>query len=67
MKYSALKYCLRTAYEAGIEEHPQTAMTKLGIKYRKGIPESIGDCWFFMDCEFDGELPEYLEPSNYKD
>ena len=41
--------------------HPQTAMKLLGITYRKGVPQSIADQWWFLDCEnVPDSLPDYL-------
>ena len=39
--------------------HPEKAMQELGITYREAIPQSIGDQWWFLDCE---DLPEKMPP-----
>jgi hypothetical protein len=43
--------------------HPQKIMKELGITYKYGIPQSLGDQWWFWDCEnVPEQLPEYLKP-----
>ena len=39
--------------------YPQKAMKELGITYKKAIPQSMGDQWWFYDCE---NVPEKLPP-----
>lgn len=52
-----LRYCMMSAYQAGIKEHPQEVMKALGIGYEKSIPQSIGDQWWFLNVTTDGHLP----------
>jgi len=39
--------------------HPQKAMKELGITYQHATPQSMGDQWWFWNCE---NLPEQLPP-----
>ena len=56
-----LRFDLRTAYESGEKEHAQTVMAGLGITYQHATPQSMGDQWWFWNCEnTPNELPEYL-------
>jgi hypothetical protein len=48
------------------DEHPQVMMKKLGITYQHATPQSIGDQWWFWNCEnIPDPLPPYLEVSNW--
>lgn len=69
MKHKVLKYDLIEAHFAGVENHPQAEMKRLGLDgYYKAVPESIGDCWFFLFKEWpDIELPSYLEKKELDD
>ncbi len=41
--------------------HPQTVMKELGISYTHATPQSIGDQWWFWNCDgFPEKLPEYI-------
>ncbi len=53
-----LKYCLLEA-NLGCNEprHPQIVMEALGITYQHSTPQSLGDQWWFWNCE---GLPEVL-------
>lgn len=63
-----LKFDMIAAYKKGIKEHPQEAMTLLGIKYQHATPQSLGDCWWFWNCKNIPEpLPEYLSDLNIAD
>ena len=31
--------------------HAQQAMKELGITYQKAVPKSLGDCWWFWNCD----------------
>jgi len=45
----------------GINKHAQEVMRDLGISYRKAIPQSIADQWWFMGCSnIPDRLPSYL-------
>lgn len=39
--------------------HPQKAMVELGITYQYATPQSMGDQWWFWNCE---NLPDNLPP-----
>jgi hypothetical protein len=42
-------------------EHPQAVMKRLGITYQHATPQSMGDQWWFWNCEnVPDPLPEYL-------
>jgi len=42
-------------------EHPQAEMKKLGITYQHATPQSIGEQWWFWNCEGIPErLPKFL-------
>lgn len=42
-------------------EHPQTIMKALGITYQHATPQSIGDQWWFWNCEnIPLTLPGYI-------
>ncbi len=46
----------------GANVHPQIAMKDMGITYKQAIPQSLGDQWWFQDCEnVPDPLPLYLE------
>src|SRR5262249_55009235 len=40
-------------------EHAQAAMRRLGITYQYAVPQSMGDCWWFFNCE---NVPDPLPP-----
>lgn len=69
MKHKVLKYDLIEAHFAGVENHPQAEMKRLGLDgYYKAVPESIGDCWFFLfDTWPQVELPSYLSKKEIDD
>jgi hypothetical protein len=49
----------------GINEHPQAFMRRVGIAYQYATPQSMGDCWWFWNCEnAPDELPPALEVLN---
>lgn len=54
---------------AGSRDHPQKVMIDLGIKYKKSVPQSISDNWWFFDCDIPEvvELPEYIEVRDFGD
>ena len=44
------------------QEHPQKVMKELGITYQHATPQSMGDQWWFWNCENIPEpLPLFLE------
>jgi hypothetical protein len=49
-------------------KHAQTCMKELGITYQLAVPQSIGDCWWFFNCEnVPDQLPEYLIERDFGD
>lgn len=49
-------------------KHAQLCMKELGITYQLAVPQSIGDCWWFFNCEnVPAELPEYLREQDFGD
>ena len=60
-----LTYCLQTAHESGESRHSLDVMKDLGITYHHATPQSMGDCWWFWNCEgMPNELPTYLSISD---
>lgn len=59
-----LKYWLQTAsQDCGEHGHPKAVMKELGITYQHATPQSMGDQWWFWNCEnLPDELPEYISP-----
>jgi len=56
-----LRYCMRTAEDEGITGHPQLVIKDLGITYQHATPQSIGDQWWYWNCEnIPEELPKYF-------
>ena len=56
-----LRFDLRGAYEAGQNGHPQNVMKSLGITYQHATPQSMGDQWWFWNCEnLPNPLPSYF-------
>ena len=56
-----LRYCMRSAFDAGATEHPQIVMEKLGITYQKATTHSVADQWWFWNCKnAPNKLPYYL-------
>jgi len=42
--------------------HPEAIMKSLGITYQHATPQSLGDQWWFWNCEnVPGNLPYFLE------
>jgi len=52
-----LVFDLYGAALAGDTRHPQHVMRDLGITYQVAVPQSLGDCWWFFNCE---NVPEQL-------
>lgn len=61
-----LRYGMQTAFmECEITNHPQKVMQDLGITYHHSTPQSVGDQWWFWNCEnLPSVLPEYLTELN---
>lgn len=58
-----LRYDIRAAADAGMHKHPVVVMRELGITYQHATPKSIGDQWWFWNCEHVPEpLPAFLTP-----
>jgi hypothetical protein len=52
---------LRLSCYMGYNEHPQQTMKRLGITYQHATPQSMGDQWWFWNCENVPEpLPEHF-------
>lgn len=50
--------------DAGVREHPQAQMKKLGYKLIKSEPVPIADCWLFRVENEIENTPSYLIPLN---
>ncbi len=49
-------------------KHAQFCLKELGITYQLAVPQSMGDCWWFFNCEnVPDELPEYLKVRDFGD
>ncbi len=48
-----------SCYIGSPDEHPQTVMDNLGIKYQCATPQSIADQWWFWNCT---NVPDPLPP-----
>lgn len=57
-----LRYdCMWAAIECSECRHPQTVMQELGITYQHATPISMGDQWWFWNCEnVSTDLPAFL-------
>ena len=61
-----LRFCYMTA-QLDCEEnrHAQKVMHDLGITYQHSTPQSLGDQWWFWNCEnIPDELPKYITELN---
>lgn len=58
-------YCMNSAMDAGIKQHPQLQMKELGIKYHHSRPQSVFDGWEFW-VDDDVKLPNYIEEVPYE-
>ena len=48
------------------DEQRQVVMKQLGITYQHATPQSIGDQWWFWNCEnIPDPLPSYLEVADW--
>lgn len=63
-KIKHFRYDLWGADNAGVHEHPQAQMKKLGFHYVKCEPVPIADCWWFRCDEYPDEIPEYIDIMN---
>lgn len=49
-------------------EHAMATMKRLGITYKKAVPQSMGDCWWFFNCRnVPDELPQNVTPRDFGD
>ena len=64
-KHKQLIYKMYTAYDCGVNEHPQVQMEKLGYKVLAAVAQSMGDCWWFTVEDYIEPLPKYLEKFEY--
>jgi len=57
-----LTYDLQTAHmDCNETRHAIVVMEDIGITYQHSTPQSMGDCWWFWNCEnLPDNLPEYL-------
>jgi len=47
--------------KCGENRHAQIVMKELGITYQHATPQSMGDQWWFWNCQGNtDDLPEYL-------
>lgn len=57
-----IRYSLMGAhYHHGIADHPQKVMKELGITYQHATPQSMGDQWWFWNCE---NVPNFMTDLN---
>lgn len=63
-----LRYCLMSAHiDCHEPRHPQLVMKELGITYQHSTPQSMGDQWWFWNCQnVPAKLPEYLKSLTVK-
>jgi hypothetical protein len=61
-----LRFCMMSAaIDCNETRHPQTVMKELGITYQHATPQSMGDQWWFWNCEnIPEDLPKYLTSLN---
>ncbi len=58
-----LRYYYPDAHKYGQDKHAIEVMRELGITYQHSTPQSMGDQWWFWNCEnIPDELPKYLTP-----
>ena len=47
-----IRYDMMTAHFISKEtRHPQEVMEELGVSYKKAVPQTIMDQWWFFDCK----------------
>lgn len=55
-------------YDAVFREHPQKVLRDFGITYKKAVPQSIGNQWWFFDVQGDlSQLHKDLYEIKFKD
>jgi len=64
-----LRFSLIDAFiEHKEDAHPQEVMRALGITYQHSTPQSMGNQWWFWNCEGNTvDMPSYLTPLNIDD
>lgn len=61
-----IRYDLIGAYKAGIKEHPERNVIKLGMNVSKYEGMMIADCVFMEVDKLPDELPDYITLSDWK-
>jgi len=52
---------MEAGFGCGENRHAQVVMRELGITYQHSTPQSMGDQWWFWNCEnMPEELPSFL-------
>ena len=59
-----LKYCYQTASASGEDGSAYDVVNSLGIKYKKSEGQAFYERVLFYDCEWTGELPEFITVTN---
>lgn len=61
-----LRYCMMGAMINHDESrHPQKVMKELGIDYQHATPQSMGDQWWFWNCEnIPDDIPGFITDLN---
>lgn len=54
-----LRYQIDVAHSLNEHRHPMNVLEELGITYEKAIPQSMGDQWWLLNCQY-RELPKYI-------
>lgn len=63
-----LTYSLQIAHYLRGAKHVQDVMKELGITYQHATPQSLGDCWWFFNCEGNtNALPPFLSELKIED
>jgi len=56
-----LQFWMIDAEKSGVDAHPQEVLRDLGITYQHATPQSIGDQWWFWNCEnVPKKLPAFI-------
>jgi hypothetical protein len=49
-------------------KHAQVCLRELGVTYQLAVPQSMGDCWWFFNCEnVPEELPGWISVRDFGD
>lgn len=58
-----LRYYYPEALEFRVKEHAEIVMKEMGITYQYSTPQSMGEQWWFWNCQNVPEpLPSYITP-----